>query len=65
MEEAKFTSSCQVNDEFSETNYQPSVDGVFTFKIRDNVDQALLDQVQGLLIEMAGSFIPFEDSISL
>ncbi len=57
--EAIFTTSCTVNEEFTDRNFKPAIDGWFNFKLK-TPDALDLSKVAKIRIEFSGSFIAFE-----
>jgi hypothetical protein len=57
ISEVQFVSQCNVDEEFTDSNYKPAPDGLFTIRII-NPDQIDLARVQKMRIEFAGSSIP-------
>ena len=53
----KFVSDCRLDAEFSDQNYKPSPDGLFTIKL-GNPEQIDVHKIQKIKIEFAGSHIP-------
>jgi len=51
-----FVDSCVLADEFSEINYQPSMDGIFRFTVL-NYDQIQMDLVDNVRVEFSGTRI--------
>ena len=52
-----FVSDCQLDAEFTDQNYKPAPDGLFTIKL-DNAEQIEVQKIQKIKIEFAGSHIP-------
>jgi len=48
--------TCHIADEFSETNYQPSMDGIFRFTIL-NYEEIQMDLVDNVRVEFSGNRI--------
>merc|ERR1712136_344267 len=51
-----FVDSCVLADEFSEINYQPSMDGIFRFTVL-NYEQIQMDLVDNVRVEFSGTRI--------
>ena len=47
--------SCKVNEEFTNINYETSHNGLFKFKVAVDIDQTILDQIEGLKVSVGGS----------
>lgn len=52
-----FVSECRLDAEFTDTNYKPSPDGLFTIKLA-NPEDIDVQKIQKIKIEFAGSHIP-------
>ena len=48
--------TCHIADQFSETNYQPSMDGIFRFTIL-NYDELQMDLLDNIRVEFSGNRI--------
>merc|ERR1719204_2436447 len=60
--EATDTKACEFPAEFAENNFQPSLDGVFSFNLTtQNVDLSALDKVEVIL---GGNYIPLKKQAS-
>jgi hypothetical protein len=46
-----------VDDEFTDSNYKPAPDGLFSFRLV-NPEQIAVDKIQKIKIEFAGNSIP-------
>eukprot|EP00088_Acartia_fossae_P015951 TRINITY_DN18860_c0_g1_i1.p1 TRINITY_DN18860_c0_g1~~TRINITY_DN18860_c0_g1_i1.p1 ORF type:complete len:215 (-),score=24.29 TRINITY_DN18860_c0_g1_i1:105-653(-) len=55
-EEIKWKSSCRVDEEFSQTNYKPSPNGIFNFLI-ENPERIDMERLAGLRIQFSGTRI--------
>lgn len=55
--EPMFVSECEIDSDFSDFNYKPATDGLFTVKL-DNPEQIPVDKIHKLKVEFAGSYIP-------
>ena len=53
-----FRSSCEVNDEFSELNYKPTPDGIFSIWL-PNAEALAMSDVAKVKVEFGGSYIPY------
>merc|ERR1739838_813903 len=51
-----FRSDCSVDEEFTNLNYKPSHDGIFTFFL-GNAEQLEMDRLAKVKVEFAGSYI--------
>ena len=64
FEEVKYISECSVDDEFSDLTFQPSLDGIFSIRIENNLNQYEEDDidmslVDKMLIQISGNYVPF------
>ncbi len=57
--EEEFSEFCQVDDEFSNTNYKASPDGVYQFKLLNDESTLDFSKVAKMRVELSGSYIPF------
>lgn len=55
--DAEFVSQCVVDDEFTDINYKPAPDGLFSIKL-GNPDQLDVQKIQKIRIQFAGNSIP-------
>ena len=56
-----FSEKCQVDHEFTNSNYQTSPDGDFAFKLRNDESTLDFNQVKKLMVWIHGSYIPFKE----
>jgi len=56
--EVTFRSSCEVNDEFSDLNYKPTPDGIFSIWL-PNAEALAMSDVAKVKVEFGGSYIPY------
>ena len=52
-----FVSECKIDSDFSDFNYQPGPDGLFTIKLA-NPEKIDVEKIAKLRVEFAGSYIP-------
>ena len=52
-----FVSQCKLDEEFTNINYKPAPDGMFTIKL-GNPEELEIEKIQKIKIEFAGSSIP-------
>jgi hypothetical protein len=57
ISEVHYVSQCEIDAEFSDTNYKPAPDGLFTIKL-GNPDRLDIAKIQKIKIDFAGSSIP-------
>jgi len=55
--DVEFVSQCVVDDEFTDINYKPAPDGLFSIKL-GNPDQLDVQKIQKIRIQFAGNSIP-------
>jgi len=53
-----FKSSCEVNEEFSDQNYKPSPDGIYSIWL-PNAEKLAMSDVTKVKVEFGGSYIPY------
>ena len=53
----QFVSECEIDSDFSDYNYKPAPDGLFTVKLA-NPDQIDVERIAKLGVEFAGSYVP-------
>ena len=58
--ENDFIEQCEVHGDFDDYDFQPTPDGVYIFALQDPTHQVNLHFIKKMIVEMDGSWIPFE-----
>ena len=58
--ENDFIEQCEVHGDFDDYDFQPTPDGVYIFALQDPTHQVNLNFMTKMIVEMDGSWIPFE-----
>ena len=58
--ENDFIEQCEVHGDFDDYDFQPTPDGVYIFSLQDPTHQVNLNMLEKMIVEMDGSWIPFE-----